>query len=66
MKNSESTAAMHIENDEAVRRAMQLARRSSLRQFSVEEMLARVPDDWQPGEADVDEFLNSLRGRGEK
>lgn len=50
--------------DRTHRRALELTRSSRLRPFSVAEMLSRVPDDWQPGEADVDEFLDSLRGRG--
>jgi hypothetical protein len=45
-----------------VRRALELTRKSRLRPFSLPEMLSRIPDDWQPGEDNVDEFLSSLRG----
>jgi hypothetical protein len=50
------------EEDRSLERALQLTRKSSLRRLSVEEMMSRAPDDWQPGEADVDDFLGSLRG----
>ena len=51
-----------LEEDRQMRRVLQLTRKDSLRRMEMKELLARVPDDWEPGEANVDEFLNSIRG----
>ncbi len=64
-ESAKSTSTALNDEDRTLRRALQLTRRSSLRRFSLDELLSRVPDDWEPGEADVDDFLNSIRGRGE-
>lgn len=55
------------ENEERIlRRALELSGRRTLPKFSLEDLLARVPDDWKEGEDDVDEFLNSIRGRARR
>lgn len=55
------------QNEERIlRRALELSGRRSLPEFSLEDLLARVPDDWKEGEDDVDEFLNSIRGRASR
>jgi hypothetical protein len=54
-------------SDEAIlQKVLELSSRKSLPQFSLEKLLSRVPDDWKEGEDDVDEFLNSIRGRTPK
>ena len=52
------------EDDPVLQRALELTRRNSLRRTSLAEILSRAPKDWAPGEADVEEFLDSIRGRG--
>lgn len=42
-------------------RALELSARKHLTPNSIDKLLATVPDDWQPGEADVDEFLEAIR-----
>lgn len=56
------------ERDErTLRKALELSRRESLPESSLEEMLSHVPEDWKPGEFDVDEFLSAIRpGRVKK
>ncbi|MDX2177873.1 MAG: hypothetical protein SF028_15530 [Candidatus Sumerlaeia bacterium] len=52
--------------EKILRRAVELSGRRRLPKFSLEDLLARVPDDWREGEDDVDEFLNSLRGKARR
>lgn len=57
-------ALQQKEDEERIlRRALELSGRRTLPKFSMEDLLARVPDDWKEGEDDVDEFLNSIRGK---
>ncbi|MCC6546639.1 hypothetical protein IT570_05675 [Candidatus Sumerlaeota bacterium] len=64
--SSDKQSGVAAPESPVLRRALELTRKTRLRPFSMEEMLSRIPDDWQPGEADVDEFLNSIRGRSER
>jgi len=50
------------EEERKLQRALRLARKTSIRPVSLQEMIERAPDDWQPGEFDLDEFLASIRG----
>lgn len=45
----------------SIKRALQLSRLEVLPKFTMEERLARIPNDWGPDEPGVDEFLDSLR-----
>ena len=63
----ENDAEIVTPADEAMlRRALQLSRRTTLPNSSMDALLASIPNDWQPGDSDVDEFLNSIRGRSSR
>ena len=49
--------------DAVLRRARELSARKKLTPFSLKRLLESIPDDWRPDEGDVDDFLNSIRGR---
>lgn len=51
---------------ETLQRLLTLSHRASLPNFSWEEFVATIPNDWRPGESDVDDFLNSIRGKAGK
>lgn len=63
----EKAMPTHIEEEtqeqRSLRKALELSGRRSLPRFSLERLKSHVPDDWKDGEADVDEFLASIRGR---
>lgn len=60
-----SSAGLAANEAPTLQRARELSARKTLKPLSIEDLLRSVPEDWQPGEANVDEFLASLRGRGE-
>lgn len=61
----EQKSAVLDEEDKTMQRARELSARRHLTPHSMDKLRASVPDDWKPGEANVDEFLSSIRGRGD-